>query len=615
MKLQIIVPQCEAVPTSYPPYGALSIGTYVKKYGYEVDIINLDLLRCSDQFVLEQVRKFNPDVIGFSAIVSTSYGHIKKLSRVIKINFPDTLIILGGQLSNAAKPLLQHTPIDIIVIGEGEHTIIRLLDRLKNGQDIYAVKGIASRNGEQVRYTPPRDQIKRLDTLPFPDFELIDMNSYILDPFERYGSFIKYIDKMDNRFREPHRRGQKTFTIMTGRGCHAKCTFCCRNMKGLRKHSAGYILDLMELLKDKYNIGYFTFGDESFVSSKKWTLDFLEKMQKRKLDVLFYVLGARVDTVDRELLAALKEAGCFMIEYGFETGSQRMLDMMEKKTTVAENYRVYWMTREIGLHTIPANVINMPGETPETIHKTIQFLKSLEMDPPQYIVKYAQAHPGTPLYEYALLTGLIENEDDYLSGFTDVHPQNYSEACRKGVFLNFSGQPLEEVLAWHRRIAAELEMDYVLLRDGSYAGNLIRIIIYPRILNMLRVMARQGIAKTVRYYLPMIKNVCKAYLGKMRPKQMGYSGSDSDETPYINQLVSTEDDLIEVIKKGKYDSRKILKTSIDNHIETYVDRIGDCFLIRYPSLRKVCQKIRESVIEGSDVANKDDPPLISTPKQ
>jgi len=410
MRVLIIIPKCDIKPTRYPPYGALYIGTYLKQQGYEVKLYNLDILRPETKEVLEYIKRFNPDVIGFSAIVSNVYAYIKELSRQIKDTFPNLFMVLGGQLSNASEVVLLNTPIDVTVISEGEKTIINLLESVKSGSSLKEVKGIAYRNGGDIIYTAPVDLIKQIDELPFPDFELIDMKKhYVHTPTVGFRNYIPHIK--DPRFREPKRQGQKAFTIMTGRGCHAKCTFCCRNMKGIRKHSSEYILDLIEMLKDKYNVGYFTFGDESFVSTKRWVLDFLVKMQKRKLDILFLVMGARVDTVDKELIYALKDSGCFMIEYGYETGSQRMLDMMEKRTTIAENYRTHLWTVEAGLYTVPANVINMPGETPETINDTIHFLKSLKMDVPQLIIKYAQAQPGTPLYEYALLTGLIHNVD------------------------------------------------------------------------------------------------------------------------------------------------------------------------------------------------------------
>ena len=471
-KTLLIVPPCGPTPTSYPPYGALYIGTYLQNKGYEVKILNLDIERMSNEKALERIKEYGPDVVGFSAIVSSSYTFVKSLSWDIKKAYPEIIMLMGGQLSYAAKVTLQKTPIDLVIIGEGENTIIQLYEYLaKNTErkDVFGkaykevdgewicenqnmnwlgqIKGIAykEKNGEII-YTDQVDQVRNLDDLSIPNYELIDMDKYLWTGQEKFRGFpIK-----DKRFFEPHRKDKTSFTIMTGRGCQAKCSFCTRGVRGLRKHSPEYILDSMDFLIKKYNVGYFTFGDESFISSKRWVLEFLEKLKARNFDVLFYILGARVEHIDRELLWALKDAGCFMIEYGYETGSQRMLDTIEKRTTVTENFRTQAMTAEAGLATVPAFIINLPGETSETISETIQFIKSMKLDEAKFTVKYAQAQPGSPLYEYAQLKGWIEDEDDYLTKIDDVHPSHLKEAIAKKVFFNFSEQPIEEVQAWMR---------------------------------------------------------------------------------------------------------------------------------------------------------------------
>ena len=471
-KTLLIVPPCGPTPTSYPPYGALYIGTYLQNKGYEVKILNLDIERMDNDKALEKIKEYGPDVVGFSAIVSSSYKFVKSLSWKIKTSCPEIIMLMGGQLSYAAKVTLQNTPIDLVVIGEGENTILKLYEYLqknnsredvfgkaykeKNGEWVCEnqnlswlgqIKGIAykEKNGEVI-YTDQVDQVKNLDDLSIPNYELIDMDKYLWTGQDRFRGFpIK-----DKRFFEPHRKDKTAFTIMTGRGCQAKCSFCTRGVRGLRKHSPEYILDSMDFLIKKYNVGYFTFGDESFISSKRWVLDFLKKLKERNFDVLFYILGARVEHIDRELLWALKDAGCFMIEYGYETGSQRMLDTIEKRTTIAENYRTQIMTEEAGLATVPAFIINLPGETSETISETIQFIKSMKLDEAKFTVKYAQAQPGSPLYEYAQLKGLIEDEDEYLSRIDDVHPSYLREAIANKVFFNFSEQPIEEVQGWMR---------------------------------------------------------------------------------------------------------------------------------------------------------------------
>ena len=122
-----------------------------------------------------------------------------------------------------------------------------------------------------------------------------------------------------------------------------------------------------------------------------------------------------------------------------------MLDSIEKRTTVSQNYQAHIMTmKEAGLFTVPAFIINMPGETSETIAETIQFVKSLELDDVTFIAKYAQPQPGTPLYEFALLKGMITDEDEYLTNLSEIHPGDLEGAFKNKTLFNFSGQPLEK---------------------------------------------------------------------------------------------------------------------------------------------------------------------------
>ena len=142
-KTLIIVPQCGTEATSYPPYGALYIGTYLQNKGYEVEVLNLDLERLSDIETLKRIEEYAPDVIGFSAIVSNSYKYVKRISWEIKKKFPKIFMLMGGQLSYASKVVLQNTPIDLVVIGEGENTIIQLYEYLINNPELKDVTGKA----------------------------------------------------------------------------------------------------------------------------------------------------------------------------------------------------------------------------------------------------------------------------------------------------------------------------------------------------------------------------------------------------------------------------------------------------------------------------------------
>ena len=638
-KTLLIVPPCGPSATSYPPYGALYIGTYLQNKGYEVKVLNIDLERLNNSETIKRIKEYGPDIIGFSAIVSNSYKYIKDLSFEIKKNFPKIFMLMGGQLSYAAKVVLTHTPVDLVVIGEGENTIIELYEYLsgdpsfkdaigvaykevegewvKKSQTVSwlgKINGIAykEKNGEII-YTEMVKQIPNLDDLSVTNYNLIDMKSYLLTGKQRFGDFhIK-----DPRFYEPHRQDKKAFTIMTGRGCQAKCSFCTRGVRGLRKHSPEYILDMMEHLIKEYNVGFFTFGDESFVSSKRWVLNFLEKLKARKFDILFYILGARVDIIDRELIFALKDAGCFMVEYGYESGSQRMLDTIEKRTTVTENYRTHRLTvKEAGMNTVPAFVINLPGETSETISETIQFIKSLELDEPMFLVKYAQAQPGSPLYEYGLLSGMIKDEDQYLYNIYETHPGDLDVAFKNNVLHNFSKQPLDEVFSWQEWMLSEIKQDCekrnkkkaVIFNEstslsgkpGEYAKKaegMIKIFLKKFIRKVRKDIKIFGKKITIFYFLPvqykssLIKKLSKKYL----------NGSSRDKELYNLIRISNELSVKKLGKPIKRDAngnavnvKKIEDSKINPDIKLYEEQVEDFNIKRYESLKVICEDYRKS---------------------
>ncbi|MBW2116047.1 MAG: cobalamin-dependent protein [Deltaproteobacteria bacterium] len=303
----IIVPPERHEATIYPPYGAMYICSALRKKGYVPAILNLDLERLSFQETIDRIKAINPRYIGFSGIVSTSYGIIKRLSRELRHSLPDRKQILGGGLSAAWEPVLENTAIDVIVRGEGDKTIIELLQHLEAERNISGIKGIAYRDGQNPVNTGRRRLISPLDRLPYPDFDAVDFDRYLVDGLEFIHRFTK--NNLDQRLYDRKRKNKRMITIPVSRGCFGKCTFCYRAYPGLRTHSFKYIFDFVEYCIDRFDVGFFTFGDECFAPNKKWNWGFLNELEKRELDIVFRILGMRVDTVDQEILRAYKEAG------------------------------------------------------------------------------------------------------------------------------------------------------------------------------------------------------------------------------------------------------------------------------------------------------------------
>ncbi len=454
----IIIPPAGVKNTVYPPYGAMFIAGAVRKTGLTPAIINVDTERISNGLIIDRIRRMSPKYIGFSGIVAPSYKYIKALSREIKAAFPDRIQILGGGLSSAAGPILKNTPVDYVVAGEGDRTIVELLDALENGRSADGVAGMYIRDGESFRHTGARRLIARLDEIGYPAFDLVDMERYMPDGVEFIRNFIP--DISDRRILEPG-RNRKMMTIPTSRGCFGKCSFCFRAYPGIRVNSIKYVFDLIEYCIDKFGTGFFSLGDECFAPNKARNWEFIEEYRRRKMDFVFRILGMRVDTVDRDILRAYKDIGCWMIEYGFEAGNQKMLNIIDKRVTVEQNRQAALWTSQAGIYTSPTLVLAMPGETDKTVSESADFIKSLNLGYKQYQWSYALPIPGSPLYEFARLSGAIEDEDEYLDSLD-------GKVAGAGIFhVNLTDEPDSVVASWAEKIRTRIDDDYLRRRYGS----------------------------------------------------------------------------------------------------------------------------------------------------
>ena len=218
-----------------------------------------------------------------------------------------------------------------------------------------------------------------------------------------------------------------------------------------------YVFDFIEYCIEKFDVGFFTFGDECFAPNRKRNWDFIEEYKKRKLDIIFRILGMRVDTVDEDILNAYSEIGCWMIEYGFEAGNKKMLNIIDKRVTVEQNRQVAMWTKAAGIYTSPTLVLGMPGETNETIRESIEFLKSLNFDFKQYQMTYALPIPGSPLYEFSKITGAVKEEDEYLSSL-----DGEDRGVAGNFLVNLTDESDEVVARWSKTIKDEMDKHYLL---------------------------------------------------------------------------------------------------------------------------------------------------------
>jgi radical SAM superfamily enzyme YgiQ (UPF0313 family) len=466
-KIVIITIPLRGEPTDFPPIGSLSVITSLKRAGFtNTCFYNIDYLRPAFDEIIDYLKKEQPDILGISAVVSTTYAFTKKLSLAVKQALPETTILMGGNLGASAEIVLQKTGTDYICTGEGEKTAVNFTNRWLTAEkksDFTEVEGLAflDENGQLIITPYPE---------PIPAEEVYDIDWSILEELGEMSHYVKKNDnagidisfRHDHRRLEPHRQGKALVILSASKGCVARCTFCHRWDKGIRYIPVPVIMKRIDYMIEKHNVGFMSFGDENFGTDKRWLEPFLEEIKKR--DLLWRVSGMRVNCITPDWIAKMKDAGCSSILYGMESGSQKILDIMEKKTTAEQNRdTVKWMV-ENKLFTIIQLVIGMPGETPETIREsgdlTCHFVEqSPEVDPNNLSVNFAQALPGTPLYETARRQGYIgnslEEEEKYLLGISD------RDARDGETYINLTDYPQLLLEDWYFEICSRTRMAYI----------------------------------------------------------------------------------------------------------------------------------------------------------
>jgi radical SAM superfamily enzyme YgiQ (UPF0313 family) len=279
---------------------------------------------------------------------------------------------------------------DVGVVGEGEMTLLELVRRVEDKGslakvDLEQIKGLAFRQDGRIVMTPPRERIQDLDSLPHPA-------RHLLPPLSAYRPTPASYRKLP------------LAVMMTSRGCPYGCTFCDRGVFGnlVRAHSPERVLDEIEELIQRYGAREIRFFDDTFTISRKRVVRICEMIIERKLRFPWTCL-TRVNTVDRDLLQLMKEAGCWQVLYGLESGDPRMLKILNKGSSVEQNAQAVQWAFEVGLGVRGDFIIGTPGETMESLENTLAFTKRLKLD-------YAHFNkfvpfPGTELYERLVAEG------------------------------------------------------------------------------------------------------------------------------------------------------------------------------------------------------------------
>lgn len=466
-------PNRESVDT-FPPYAILALKKYLAVRGLnDVEVMDVDYHRPSIPEIVRQLSEKQTAIVGISAVVSTSYAFTKELTLAIKAAMPSAMVIVGGNLAASAEVLIERAKVDFCVIGEGELVLYKFLTRFKergaSKQHYKDIPGLvfADENGEIINTgyeeTIPAEILYEID---YDDLKY-GIEAYFPKMFDADGQVALAAFAKDERTFEPHRRRQRYFQFIIGKGCVAKCTFCHRWDKGIRHIPVDVLMARLDYLIEHFDVGFINAQIEAFACDKRWLQDFCRAIKSR--NVLWEAGAVRAKSIDRETIDLMHESGCVSVIYGFETGSPKMLEVMEKKTTLEENIRAQELNISKGYYnTIIQLVIGMPGETPETIKETSDFVAhcmtlSPYLNPHNISVNFALALPGTPLYEFGRRKGLIDpskdGEEQYLLSVSNIEASSHVNA------INFTECPALEVWSWKYRI--QIDAAYAFVRKFS----------------------------------------------------------------------------------------------------------------------------------------------------
>jgi len=383
--------------TSWFPQGLAYLAAVLLKEGYDVEIYNQDVHHYPDEHLTRYLDQKHFDVVGVGAIGGYyQYRKLLKISEAINNSNNRPFYIIGGHCpSPEPEYFLKKTQADVVVLGEGELTIVELIDVFANKGSLHNVNGIAFRYGEKLVVNKDRQLIENIDTIPLPAYHLFPIIYYRLIrpmPGATKADFV--------------------LPVLSGRGCTFKCTFCYRMDQGFRQRSNESIIEEIKLLKKDYGITYINFSDELLMSSKERTTSLCESFLDANLDILWNCNG-RLNYARPDILKLMKLAGCVFINYGIEAMDDLVLKNINKGLTIKQIKDGIENTIAAGISPGLNMLFGNIGDAKHTLNKAVEFLLKYDDEAQLRTIKPVTPYPGSPLYDTAIERGLIKDCEDF----------------------------------------------------------------------------------------------------------------------------------------------------------------------------------------------------------
>ncbi|MFH1968568.1 MAG: radical SAM protein [bacterium] len=415
--------------TSLPPLGLTILAAVLRENNIPVTILDAAVLGFSFDETVNEILKQDPSYLGFTT-VTVSVNKAAKIAQEIKKIRPEIITLIGGPHLTAMpdETMKMFPQFDIGVVGEGEITIIKLLESLDNGGDIGKIPGLIYRQNGSLINTGRAELIKDLDSLPIDAWDLLPNFP------QGYKSSVHKLGRLP------------TTSLITSRGCPYQCRFCDNSMFGkkVRAYSAGRLIEIVKYLQKNYGVKDIFFNDDNFVMLKNRLIEFCNALHREKLDLTWGCYG-RIDNVtDETMLMMMKKAGCWRISYGLESGEQKILDFYRKNETLQQMKKVIGWTRKAGIRSKGFFMMGNFLETEESLKKTVEFAKNLALD--DFHATFLTPLPGSDIYDIADQYGSFDRDWDKMSMWFPVFIPNglnreTLEKYRRKAFLEFYLRP------------------------------------------------------------------------------------------------------------------------------------------------------------------------------
>ncbi|MCE5327925.1 MAG: B12-binding domain-containing radical SAM protein [Planctomycetaceae bacterium] len=425
------------------PMGYAALDSVLSQAGHEVRIVSTVAYHLLDKDIAARILDFKPHLVGIGGMWPY-LPRVEMLVRLVRDTWPQARIVLGGWMVTYLPQLvLRKAQPDFCIAGEGEWAMLKLANALADGGDYSQIPGVSFREGDRT-IDNGMGELYPLDQLPMPNWEKFPMEYYLRVGWY-FNSFCTGYDRV--------------MGWAVSRGCPGKCNFCTPGA-ALRYKPMDLLMDELHQIEDRFHPTFMYWMDNLTMGSIAQGKKFAQRLIDEKFKWRYFLTG-RVDRVDRELMAILKESGCACILYGLESANNDMLKAMGKNTTVEEFVEAVKITKEAGIGVNISGMFGQPGETLDDFYKTLRLImtstdRRMPFSNNQGFYPLT-TFPGAPIYDWAAENGYFSSDDEFYDKFFKDRWINYTDYSDEIVIQALNVANLMNTWNFHHSKALSLE--------------------------------------------------------------------------------------------------------------------------------------------------------------